>query len=65
MGSKTKYPIEEALTKVFLELARFIRKAGDYLFTIRKNKEDKIIHMMEIGAWILLTISLVMRIRRW
>ena len=56
------YPVEKAAESFFKELARFVKKAGNFLFQIPKKKMDKIIYAMDILAWAALTISLVLRI---
>lgn len=62
MVKKNEYRLEVALEKLFLEGASFIKKAGNFLFTIPKKKIDKMIYIMDILAWTFLTIALVLRI---
>ncbi len=64
MKNLKKYPIEIALENLIKEITIFIRKGSNFLFTIPKNKMDKIIYAFDLLAWTLLTISIILRIGR-
>jgi hypothetical protein len=61
---KKKYGIEIALENLIKEITRLVRGFRKFVFTIPKNKMDKYIYMMDILAWTMLTISIVLRIGR-
>lgn len=61
---KLEVKLEEAVEKIGNSLSYFIKKAADYLFTIPKRKDDKLIYMFELIAWFSLSIALVLRIGR-
>ena len=59
-----KHRIEIALEKLIKEFTRLIRDFRRMFFTIPKKKIDKMIYVLETGAWVLLTLSLILRIGR-
>lgn len=61
---ETSYPIEEELAKLVREIRLSLRKVVKFFFVIPKEKDEKMIHLMEISAWVLLTIALIFRIGR-
>jgi len=63
MGNVKTYPIEKATEKVLLSISHAIDEATRYLFK-KRNKYDRIMHTMELLAWIFLTISIIMNLRR-
>lgn len=57
------YPIEVALEKMINEVTLGIRGVFRFFFIIPKNKEDKMIYIIETLAWLLLGLSLILRFR--
>ena len=64
MPKKSKtYPIEKAAERLLNEIRVSLKKTTKFFFEIPKRKDDKVVYVIETLAWILLTISLVMRFR--
>jgi len=56
-----KYPIETELEKLIREIRLLVKKFGVFFFEIPKRKDDKMIHIIEVSAWLLLTYALILR----
>lgn len=63
MGKKND-KLEKAAENLLKEITRLVRSFRKFAFSIPKKKMDKYIWLADMVAWIMLTISLVLRIGR-
>ncbi len=56
------YPIEKEAERFLREAGLFIKKAGNFLFTIPKRKDERMIHLIEFIAIMTLLIAFIWRV---
>jgi hypothetical protein len=62
MERNEKFPLETAAEKLLNQARVSLKKITNYFFTIPKRRDDKVIYVLETGAWLLLTLALILRI---
>lgn len=62
MRNRQKYGIELEAEKLLRKLTWLVGYFGKFFFEIPKNKNDKMIYVLETLAWLSLTVVIVLRI---
>ena len=59
MANNPKYPIENSLRKLFLEIKELVIMMKKFFFRPIKDKEDLLIYVISVSPWLLFMVSFV------